>query len=36
MQINNLEEFQELFIENLRLELENYSQSELNNVGVSK
>ena len=29
MQLSNLQDFQERFLENLEIELENYSQSEL-------
>ena len=33
---NNLQEFQEKFLENLEIELENYPQSEINEISEDK
>ncbi len=33
---SDLQEFQEKFLENLEIELENYSQSELNQISEDK
>ena len=34
--LNNLQEFKDKFMENLEIELDNYSQPELNPIGEDK